>query len=187
SDVCSSDLIEATLKRLARVCERLLQLARAEGGPLRLDRAADLRPVARIVVEDIGRTLPPDRLRLSLPDRPVVSDLDPDAFAILCRNLVENALRHGAASAPVAVTLTEDGTFAVANSGPAVPAETLGRLTARFERGGSATDGSGLGLAIVAAIAERIGSPQDLRSAPPGQDAGYDARGSLPITSGGHA
>lgn len=179
--------IEATLKRLARVCERLLQLARAEGGPLRLDRAADLRPVARIVVEDIGRTLPPDRLRLSLPDRPVVSDLDPDAFAILCRNLVENALRHGAASAPVAVTLAEDGTFAVANAGPAVPAATLGRLTARFERGGSATDGSGLGLAIVAAIAERIGSPLVLRSPLPGQDAGFEASVRLPVQSGGQA
>jgi two-component system OmpR family sensor kinase len=178
---------EATLKRLARVCERLLQLARAEGGPLRLDRAADLRPVARIVVEDIGRTLPPDRLRLSLPDRPVVSDLDPDAFAILCRNLVENALRHGAASAPVAVTLAEDGTFAVANAGPAVPAATLGRLTARFERGGSATDGSGLGLAIVAAIAERIGSPLVLRSPLPGQDAGFEASVRLPVQSGGQA
>ena len=35
--------IEATLKRLTRLSERLMQLARAEGGQLRLDRRADLR------------------------------------------------------------------------------------------------------------------------------------------------
>lgn len=173
--------IEATLKRLARVCERLLQLARAEGGRLRLDQPADLRPVARILVEDIGQTLRPDRIGLTLPDRPVMSDLDPDAFAILCRNLVENALRHGDPSGPVAVTLAEDGTLTVANAGPAVPAEALARLTARFERGGSATDGSGLGLAIVSAIAERIGSPLVLRSPRPGQDAGFEASVRLPV------
>ncbi len=34
--------IEATLKRLTRLSERLMQLARAEGGQLRLDRTSDL-------------------------------------------------------------------------------------------------------------------------------------------------
>lgn len=82
-------------KRLARLSERLMQLARDEGGRLRLDRTADLRHVARLVVEDIARTATPDRIALTLPEMPVMSDLDPDAFGILCRNLVENALRHG--------------------------------------------------------------------------------------------
>ena len=59
-----------------------------------------------------------------------MSDLDPDAFGILCRNLIENALRHGAEAAPVEVTLTPDGQLIVANEGPVVPPETLDRLTA---------------------------------------------------------
>jgi two-component system OmpR family sensor kinase len=167
--------IEATLKRLTRLSERLMQLARAEGGRLRLERTSDLRTVARVMTEDMGRIEAPGRIALSLPALPVMSDLDPDAFGILFRNLVDNALHHGAATTPVAVTLAADGTLTVANEGPVLPPETLKRLTARFERAGTSTAGSGLGLAIVAAIAERIGSPLALRSPRPGRDSGFEA------------
>lgn len=156
--------IETTLQRLTRLAERLLQLARAEGGRLRLDRAADLRPVARPVADDLSRGAGPGRIRLGLPDAAVMSDLDPDAFAILLRNLVENAVRHGRADAPVEVSLLADGTLTVANDGPVLSADELGRLTGRFERAGTGGNGSGQGLAIVSAIAERTGSRLDLRS-----------------------
>ncbi|GKY89922.1 ATP-binding protein [Sinisalibacter aestuarii] len=172
--------IEATLKRLTRLSERLMQLARAEGGRLRLDRSADLRAVARVMVEDIGHAHAPGRIVLTLPETPVMSDLDPDAFAILCRNLVENGLRHGSESAPVDVTLTAGGQLIVANDGPVVPRDVLDRLTARFERADASSDGSGLGLAIVAAIADRIGSPLVLTSPRPGATAGFQASVMLP-------
>ncbi|MBC7133825.1 MAG: sensor histidine kinase N-terminal domain-containing protein [Roseovarius sp.] len=168
--------IEATLKRLTRLSERLMQLARAEGGRLRMDQSADLRPVARIVVDDIGRAGAQGRIELNLPNAAVMSDLDPDAFAIACRNLVENALRHGAKDTPVEVTLMADGLLVVANDGPVVPREMRDRLTARFERANAAgTDGSGLGLAIVAAIADRIGSALVLESPRPGTSSGFQA------------
>jgi two-component system OmpR family sensor kinase len=109
-----------------------------------------------------------------------MSDLDPDAFGILCRNLVENSLRHGAETAPVDVSLTTDGRLIVSNEGPALPGEALGRLTARFERAGAIKDGSGLGLAIVAAIADRIGSRLVLESPRPGAASGFQASLSLP-------
>ena len=172
--------IEATLKRLTRLSERLMQLARAEGGRLRLDVSADLRAVARVVADDVGRMGAPGRIALTLPDAPVMSDLDPDAFGILCRNLLENALRHGAEAAPVAVTLKADGQLIVANDGRVVPREALDRLTARFERAGARSDGSGLGLAIVAAIAERIGSRLVLESPRPGSAFGFQASVRLP-------
>jgi two-component system, OmpR family, sensor kinase len=175
--------IEATLKRLTRLSERLMQLARAEGGRLRLDQASDLRAVASIVIEDIRRTMAPGRIFLTLPDEPVMSDLDPDAFGILCRNLVENALRHGLKNDPVDVALAANGVLSVSNEGPVVGPETLDRLTARFERAGSDTDGSGLGLAIVAAIAERIGSQLVLTSPRHGQKSGFEASLGLPTSS----
>ncbi|MFA7431819.1 MAG: HAMP domain-containing sensor histidine kinase, partial [Rhodospirillaceae bacterium] len=173
--------IERTLKRLTRLAERLMQLARAEGGQLRLDRASDLRPVARIVVEDIARTGSPGRIKLTLSETSVMSDLDPDTFGILCRNLVENAVRHGAEGTPVEVTLTSDGQLTVSNEGPALPPETLERLTARFERAGASTDGSGLGLAIVAAIADRVESPLVLKSPRSGASFGFEATFKVPI------
>lgn len=168
--------IEATLKRLTRLSERLLQLARAEGGRLRRDVAADLRPVARLIVDDLARGAEPGRILLALPDSAIMSDLDPDAFAIVLRNLIENALRHGQAEAPVEVSLATDGTLIVANDGPVVPAEDLARLTHRFERARSDREGSGLGLAIVATIAERSGSQFELRSPREGRASGFEAR-----------
>lgn len=172
--------IEATLKRLTRLSERLLQLARAEGGRLRMDRSADVRTVTRVVVEDIARAAGQERLALTLPDTPVLSDIDPDALGILCRNLVENALRHGAQNAPVEFTLTGDGQLIVANDGPVLPTETLERLSARFERADARTEGSGLGLSIVAAIAERIGTSLLLQSPRPGGSSGFQASLRLP-------
>lgn len=173
--------IEATLKRLTRLSERLLQLARAEGGPLRLDRTTDLRLVTRMVVEDIARLAEPGRIALRLPEGPVPSDLDPDAFAIVVRNLVDNALRHGAQTAPVEVTLT-DGGLRVANDGPVLSPETLDRLTDRFARAGARAEGSGLGLAIVAAIAERSGGALGFRSPRPGEETGLEVAFRLPET-----
>jgi len=172
--------IEATLKRLTRLSERLMQLARAEGGRLRMDRSADLRAVARVVVDDLARASTPGRIALTLPDTAVMSDIDPDAFGILCRNLVENALRHGAETAPVDVTLTQDAQLIVSNDGPVLPRDTLDRLTVRFERANPGTDGSGLGLAIVVAIADRIGSQLILESPRPGASSGFQASLSLP-------
>lgn len=174
--------IEATLKRLTRLAERLIELARAEGGRLRLDRTSDLRLVTRLVTDDIGRATAPGRVALRLPDRPVISDLDPDAFGILCRNLVDNALRHGAGASPVEVTLRPDGALIVANDGPVVPPEVLQRLTDRFERAGGVADGSGLGLAIVAAIAGRIGSALVLRSPRSGRASGFEASVRVPTS-----
>ena len=172
--------IEATLKRLTRLSERLTQLARAEGGRLRMDRSADLRAVARVVVDDLGRAIAKDRIALALPGTAVMSDIDPDAFAILFRNLVENALRHGAENTTVDVTLTADGLLSVANDGPVLPRDSLDRLTARFERANANADGSGLGLAIVAAIADRIGSSLVLEAPRPGTSSGFQASLRLP-------
>ncbi|MDZ4391935.1 ATP-binding protein [Cypionkella sp.] len=174
--------IEAALKRLTRMAERLLQLARAEGGPLRLDHATDLRVVARLIIEDMQRATA-TQIRLVLPDQPVLSDLDPDAFGIICRNLVENALRHGTPASPIDVALAQDGRFRVANDGPLVSPQTLSLLTRRFERGGSGAEGSGLGLAIVAAIADRISTRLILASPRSGTTSGFEAALTLPIVA----
>jgi two-component system OmpR family sensor kinase len=111
----------------------------------------------------------------------VLSDLDPDAFGIVLRNLIENALRHGANGRPIDVSLLNDGTLTVANEAAIIPEMTLSRLATRFERGGRSTEGSGLGLAIVAAIAERIGSKLVLKSPRAGRKSGFQASLQLPI------
>lgn len=179
--------IEATLKRLTRLAERLLQLARAEGARLRRDVATDLRPVARLLTDELQRLAGHGRIRLSLPDTPFMSDLDPDVFAILFRNLVDNALRHGAPDLPVAVRLDPDGTFGVANDGVVLAPDVLARLTTRFERVGIRLDGSGLGLAIVSTISDRIGSQVGIQSPRPAHDTGFEVTITLPLVDADQA
>jgi two-component system OmpR family sensor kinase len=112
-----------------------------------------------------------------------MSDLDPDAFGILCRNLMENALRHGWDAAPVEVTLNADGWLTVTNDGPLVLLETLDRLTGRFERAGASADDTAPSLCIVAAIADHFGSQLFLKSPCPGASSGFQASLKLPITN----
>lgn len=167
--------IEATLKRLTARAERLMQLARAESSRLRLERTSDLRATLGVVVEDLRKSITQERVVLHMPETPVMSDIDPDAVGILCRNLVENALCHGSGSAPVEVTLYPDGLLTVSNDGPVLPPETLAKLSDRFERGGISARGSGIGLSIVSTIAERVGNPLILKSPRPGTQSGFEA------------
>lgn len=175
--------IETTLKRLTRLSERLMQLARAEGGQLQLSQVSDLRPVARLLTDDLSRILNTEQIMLQLPEQPLLSYLDPDVFAILYRNLVENALRHGTENKPVMVNLHSDGTLVVSNQSAVVPAETLAQLTGRFERGAASSSGSGLGLAIVHVIAQRIGSTLVINSPATGQSSGFEVRIALPVSA----
>lgn len=171
--------IEVALKRLTRLSEKLMQLARAEGGRLRRDTVADLRPVLEMVQADFDRAAGPARIQSTLPTDPVLSDLDPDAFAIIMRNLIENALRHGDGTGPVQVGLTKDF-LRVINGGPVLSAETLAGLTARFDRGQSASAGSGLGLSIVQAIADGAQATLELHSPAQGRTDGFEAVFQLP-------
>lgn len=164
--------IETVLKRLTRLSEGLMSLARAEGGRLRRDMVQDLRPVVRIVTEDAMRLAGGARVTMDLPEAPVLSDLDPDLFGILVRNLVSNALRHGS---EVRLWL-EPGLLRVENDCEPVAPEDLARIGARFERApGAVRGGAGLGLAIVQTILTRAGGTLRLTSPLPGQSRGFAA------------
>jgi len=170
--------IEGALKRLNRLAEKLMQLARAEGGRLRTGIAMDIRPVLRMIVAELDAS--DGSVTFEVPGDPVLSDIDPDAFAILSRNLIENALKHGIDKMPVRVTLTDDGLFHVVNNGPPVPLDVLEKLTARFERGETISSGSGLGLAIAKAIADGTQGTLTLHSPAVGQADGFEAAFQLP-------
>ena len=174
--------VEVALRQLSRLSEKLLQLAKAEGGGLLAETPQDLARVLGFVLDDLGRAPEAaERLHVTLPpETSLMSHMDADAFAILARNLVENALKHGSSEAPVTIKLSADGTLSVANGGPAVAAETLARLKRPFERGATGAKGSGLGLAIAEAIANGSGARLELLSPIPGQSDGFEARFHLP-------
>jgi two-component system OmpR family sensor kinase len=169
--------IEVALKRMTRLAERLMQLARAEGGRLRLDQVSDLRQVLGMIVRDARADV-----HLQMPQSAVMSDLDPDIFGILCRNLIENALRHGTAGEQIGIELTETGLIRVENDCDPIAADLLASLEDRFTRAPGAGEGSGIGLAIVRTIASRLRGEVTLQSPLPGQARGFSASVALPLT-----
>ncbi|HHX35935.1 MAG TPA: two-component sensor histidine kinase [Gammaproteobacteria bacterium] len=166
--------VAVSLRALSRLSEKLLELAKAEGGSVLAERHNDLVPILQMIVRDYEYKAP-GRLQLDLPSSSVMSRLDPDAFAILLRNLIENALRHGASEQPVTISLTAKGILRVVNGGEIVPPEKLAQLRQRFVRSDTKSLGSGIGLAIVDAIASGSGIELNLRSPAAGQNDGFAA------------
>lgn len=172
-----AQLIETALMRLFRLSEKLMQLAKAEGGRLQATAPTDIAAVLRALLGEM--TIGADgvgRIEFDLPDAPLMASIDADAFAILARNLIENALKHGSQQEPVRVTLSMDGVLRVINGGAAVPPDLLARLSEPFERGRAQADGAGLGLAIARAIAHGTGGRIELVSPLKGRQDGFEAR-----------
>ncbi|TPJ38808.1 sensor histidine kinase [Mesorhizobium sp. B2-5-13] len=169
--------IRASLANLARLSEKLMQLARADAGVAAASQPVDLGSVAALVVEEFGRSAGGqgeiDLVRPS-EDAPMV-EIDQDALAIVIRNLVENAVRHGASGKPVKISIGKDASLRVINECPVIPAAELGGLTQRFARRASPADGSGLGLAIVSNIVQQVGGTLILRSPASGMRDGFEA------------
>ena len=63
----------------------------------------DLGRRSGFVFDDFGRAREARRLLSPCRLEPTVSRMDTDAFAILARNLIENALKHGSSEAPVTI------------------------------------------------------------------------------------
>jgi len=87
--------------------------------------------------------------------------VNPDAFHMAARNLVENALQHSPAGGAVRWLVSEDGdplTLALEDSGPGIDGDEISLVTQRFYRGRNKSGiGSGLGLAIAKTALEKDG------------------------------
>lgn len=178
-----ADRIGAVLRGLGRTVEKLLQLSRAEAGIALRREPVDLVQVADLLVEEFQRSpVHGGRLRLRLDtEADMVVRGDADMLGIALRNLIENALVHGAAEAPVDVIISAGGDIHVVNDGPVVPPDRLQALTGRFQRGASRGSGSGLGLAIADTIARQAGGSLRLLSPATGRAAGFEAILHVPL------
>ena len=173
--------IEAALKKLATLSEKLLQLARVEAGFAKSDREVDLLPVLTMVVRDINASsVWHERVRIENNTGQLAAAIDPDAFAIMLRNLVENGLKHGAAGRAVQVVVGAANTVRIRNEGSIVSQADLDRLGQPFVRGDTTADGSGLGLSIARSILEQAGGALTLSSPAPGAAGGFEAVMVLP-------
>ncbi len=153
-------------------------MSRAEAGIGVSDAPTDLMPVLKMILLDFER-LPGGEGRIRLHDeaaQTIIHAVNPDAFGIVMRNLVENALVHGPDDGPVDVVVASESEISVINGGPVIDPQVLTKLTTRFARGATSASGSGLGLSIVASLVPHMGGRLDLLSPATGRADGFEVR-----------
>ncbi|WP_255428351.1 sensor histidine kinase [Ramlibacter cellulosilyticus] len=157
------------LQEMADLVTELLESERLGQGHAALQREpADLGELVREVANDgVTLEIAPDVPRL---------ELDRARVRLLVRNLVDNALRHGAAAqAPtVRVAREADGSvvLGVRDFGPGVDEGVLSQLAEPFYRPDASrergTGGVGLGLYLSRLVAQAHGAAFTVRNAHPG-------------------
>jgi two-component system phosphate regulon sensor histidine kinase PhoR len=189
-------IMQGQATRMARLIDDLLSLSRIElNVHLQPNTPVDLAPIVRQVLDGL-QTLARDRgveikVSASADSLTVLGDRD-DLIRAL-ENLVENALKYGAAGKRLDITLarsqTRSGTpearIAVRDYGPGIAPEHLPRLTERFYRvdvaDSRAQGGTGLGLALVKHVLNRHGGRLTIESTL-GQGATFTMH--LPLRTG---
>jgi two-component system, OmpR family, sensor histidine kinase BaeS len=175
-------------RRLTRLADDLLELARWEGGRLRIDEQdLDLADLVRGTLDEwaseAGRRA--IALEARLPPGPLPGYGDPIRLAQALGNLVENALKYAGAEGWVRVDVEASARsyeITVTDSGPGIPAEVLPRVFERYfrveGRASGGPGGMGLGLAIARQIVLAHGGTLVAES-PPGSGARFVLR--LPV------
>jgi two-component system sensor histidine kinase VanS len=154
--------LQITNARAIGLTEALLRLADANAVRA-VAEPVDLAAIARDVVTDHA----PEARRREVVLEPALAPAptvgDEPLLAQAAANLVQNALRHGAAPGTVRVTTGRDAgaaTLRVENGGPLFTPEAAARLVEPFHRGAGRTTrdgdppGYGLGLALVARVVD---------------------------------
>ena len=165
--------------RMARLIDDLLSLSRIElNAHLQPNTVLDLAPIVRQVADGL-QTLARDReveIKVTALTEPVTVLGDRDELIRALENLVENALKYGAAGKRVDITLARAQTrtgapealLSVRDFGPGIAPEHLPRLTERFYRvdvaDSRAQGGTGLGLALVKHVLNRHGGRLTIES-----------------------
>ncbi|MCG2634812.1 MAG: ATP-binding protein [Gammaproteobacteria bacterium] len=155
----------AGVDRAAHLIEQLLVLARLDGAEQPSD-ALCTAPLRGTLIETLAELAPQAdarQVQLELEEGGEIQVLCSEAeLTILCRNLVENAIKYSPAGGRVELAVGSGGGggwLRVKDSGPGITASERQRVFDRFYRKvGSAEPGSGLGLAIVQSICRRCGA-----------------------------
>ncbi len=172
-------IMQGQATRMARLIDDLLSLSRIElNVHLQPNTPVDLAPIVRQVADGL-QTLARDRgveIKVAVPPDTHIVLGERDELIRALENLVENALKYGAAGKRVDITVTRGQTraatpearVAVRDYGPGIAPEHLPRLTERFYRvdvaDSRAQGGTGLGLSLVKHVLNRHGGRLTIES-----------------------
>ena len=164
-------LMHDTAMRMSRLVQSLMSLSRIETEEHNLPiTPVNIAQLARTVAAGLQLAAEKKDMKIEVraaPDAPQAIG-DADQLTQLLQNLIENAIKYGAASSNVTIAVARHGGLAkdqpavsitVTDRGEGIAAEHIPRLTERFYRAdpsrARAVGGTGLGLAIVKHIVTR--------------------------------
>lgn len=166
-----SDQILLATRRLARLVDNCLTDERLDQTAFTPQlEAASPAALAREAAE-IVEWSPRHQLRLELEGLPPAIVCDPALVRIALSNLLDNAVKYteGGMISLKGSADTYAVKFTVADQGPGLSSEDVGRIFERFSRGGNKkVAGAGLGLYVVRRIARLHGGDVAARSGPSG-------------------
>ncbi len=159
--------ISRQINRLIELVSDLLDVSRMHQGRLEMRRRLeDLRTVVRTAVHRAGELEQPAgvRLRVELPEEPLIGWWDADRIDQVVTNLITNALKYDPSGGVIALRVWREGDrafVAVQDHGIGVASAEIGQLFQPFARAGNVSrwgfSGIGLGLYISRDIIERHG------------------------------
>jgi two-component system OmpR family sensor kinase len=166
--------IEAESKRMKRLVDDLLLLARLDLAQTMERGPVELRSIARDGVADSLAIDPAHPITINAPDE-VWIDGDGEKITQVIANLLANVRAHTHPESDAAIDVRRENGSAVIevrDRGSGFPPETIGHVFDRFYRADRSrsrrSGGSGLGLAIVDAIARAHGGDVEAANDPEG-------------------
>jgi len=158
--------IDRNARRLQLLIEDLLAISALESGRVQMDlQALHLPELVNAVVEDHQPAAAGRGVRLRIEVRDVRVRADRERLHQVFGNLIDNAIKYGRADGQVSITARllpdEKVEVCVADDGPGISSDALGRIFERFYRVDKARSrdqgGTGLGLSIVKHIVQAHG------------------------------
>ena len=138
--------------RLSRLITEMLDVARIDTGRLQMHRRpTQPEAIVRREIDNVSISTALEVTLIVSEETPVI-DADPDKFAQVVTNLVDNAVRHGQGPVVVRLDATPEALeLVVEDEGEGIHPEVRARVFTKYWKGGG-SPGSGLGLYLVGGL-----------------------------------
>jgi len=162
-------------RRLAKLINDLLDLARIESGRIQVEKQpTDIAALVASAVDTMSMQAQSQSITVSFPrpDSPIIADVDPDRIAQVVVNLLSNAVKFTQPGGSVRICVGHEDdalVIGVTDTGLGIPPEDIQNLFTKFyrvHRPGMDIRGTGLGLAIVKQLIDLHSGTIEVASTP---------------------
>jgi PAS domain S-box-containing protein len=184
-------MMERQVEHLVRLVDDLLDASRISHGKIelikeRLDLGVLINGAADLCREQ--RDAAGVRIRVDLPEAPMLVEADPVRLAQVFGNLLHNAVKHTGAGGDIEVALSraaDEAVVSVADTGVGIPQDALPHLFDLFVQvkrtRGRPNEGLGIGLSLVRSLVELHGGAVEAHSDGEGRGSRFVVR--LPLST----